>query len=91
MEIAEMKVREEIANQQLFRVPSPHLLMSGLVGSGAVHTVLPGRPFGGQTPPAPYIYVMMTYLNIKSWPAMRFVAYSPHRLWASSERWRSRR
>ena len=28
MEIAEMKVREEIANQQLFRVPPPYVVFS---------------------------------------------------------------
>jgi len=33
--------------------PDRPLLMSGLVGSGAVHTVLSERPFGGQTPPIP--------------------------------------
>ena len=29
------------------------VLMSGLVGSGAVYTILSGRLFGGQTPPIP--------------------------------------
>ena len=40
--------------------------MSGLVGSGAVHTVLFGRPFGGQTPPAPSIYSIIDIGRYKS-------------------------
>ena len=42
------------------------VLMSGLVGSGAVHIVLSGRPFGGQTPPIPYICFIMDICRYKS-------------------------
>ena len=40
--------------------------MSGLVGYGAVHTVLSGRPFGGRTPPIPYIYFITDICRYKS-------------------------
>ena len=53
------------------------VLMSSLAGSGAVHTVLSGRPFGGQTPPAPSIHFTIDICWYKSdVPAQTGYCYS---------------